>query len=60
MARVGENTHPPSYTDATVVQQPNKSLKDDTEAAGDTADSPALRASTQKVTKDQRKTGRVG
>lgn len=60
MARVGENQRPGSYTDATVVQQPNKSLKKDTQEAGDTADSAALRASTQKVTKDQRKTGRVG
>lgn len=60
MARVGENQHPPSYTTATVVQQPNKSLKKDAQEAGDTADSAALRASTQKVTKDQRKTGRVG
>jgi hypothetical protein len=60
MARVGENTHPPDYENATVVQQPNKSLKKDTQAFGDTADSPTLRAATQKVTKDQRKTGRVG
>jgi hypothetical protein len=56
MARQGENQNPPSYTTQVPVQYENKSLKRETAAVPDTANSSALRP--QRVGKDSRKTGR--
>lgn len=59
MPKVGENTHPPSYTNQVPVQYPNKSLKKETQAFPDTANSSAIStANTKVVTKATRNTGR--
>jgi hypothetical protein len=59
MGRVGSNSRGPSYTEQVVVEQPNKSLKRETQAQADTKNSSAINPE-RRVSKEQRKTGRVG
>jgi len=59
MARVGENQVGPSYTTQVVREYPNKSLKRETQAMGDTENSSAISANKTRVTKESRKTGRI-